>query len=308
MNDNELNDIKQSAGNFKSFLIQIQSKETILVDLYEDKAWIPYNGPTNGPTFDAKSWYENTKNSKTFVCPIHNKKLCEICGYGITGFPKNIDIIELEKDKKDFNLDNLEKCFKYYGTDKCGGHNHNYTSFYKKVFEKYNKNDKINILELGIARGSSLKAFSSLFPNSTIYGVDCMEGCKNLCKNYDNINIIIGDVVDENLPNLHFKDIYFDIIIDDASHLPDDIIKAYNIYINYLKNDGIYVIEDLKTNTVLDYLLMYDNVDRLSEISMEKYIEINNREKLENFLFNLEKTNKKLFYSEDKSIIALKKQ
>ena len=39
----------------------------------------------------------------------------------------------------------------------------------------------------------------------------------------------------------------FDIIIDDGSHLNDDVIKTFNILFPLLRQDGIYVVEDTQT-------------------------------------------------------------
>ncbi|MGC3976971.1 MAG: hypothetical protein QM751_01255 [Paludibacteraceae bacterium] len=39
-----------------------------------------------------------------------------------------------------------------------------------------------------------------------------------------------------------------DIIIDDGSHYCEHIIKTFNVLFPYLKNGGIYVIEDTQTS------------------------------------------------------------
>ena len=62
----------------------------------------------------------------------------------------------------------LKKLFKKFSSDK---YLHEYHIIYNKFFSKI-KNKKLNILEIGVADGSSLKAWSEYFKNSKIIGVD----------------------------------------------------------------------------------------------------------------------------------------
>ena len=62
----------------------------------------------------------------------------------------------------------ITSLFKKYGSDKT---KHNYTDIYFTYFEKI-KNEKLNILEIGVADGKSIKAWSDYFPNSNIIGID----------------------------------------------------------------------------------------------------------------------------------------
>ena len=65
-----------------------------------------------------------------------------------------------------------------YGTDK-GSQYHNYCNKYDKILfplrEKFT-----NILEIGVANGSSVRMWEEYFPNATIHGVDFTPECKNM--------------------------------------------------------------------------------------------------------------------------------
>ena len=137
----------------------------------------------------------------------------------ISNYLPNSNIIEINKERK--NINNLTELANYYKTDKgtMYGKKHNYTETYGEKFKNY-KN--ISLLEIGCASGSSLKMWASFFENSKIHGVDINENCKNLCSDFNNIDIFIGNSNDIILNEK------YDIIIDDGSHLADDIIKTYN--------------------------------------------------------------------------------
>ena len=62
----------------------------------------------------------------------------------------------------------LEKLFKKYKSDK---YEHKYSDVYETFLLKL-KNKKLKILEIGVADGSSIKAWSDFFKNSTIIGID----------------------------------------------------------------------------------------------------------------------------------------
>ena len=117
-----------------------------------------------------------------------------------------------------------------------------------KIYENYFKNfknKKINILEIGVHEGKSLMIWKDYFPKANIVGVDL--------KSYNfNINRIFtyqGDQIDTNfLLTVARKFKKFDIIIDDGSHVCSHIIKTFDFLFDYLKDDGLYICEDLQTS------------------------------------------------------------
>jgi 23S rRNA U2552 (ribose-2'-O)-methylase RlmE/FtsJ len=213
---------------------------------------------------------------KYFICPWclpEKKKICEIHGVGITSFPPGQHIVEKIENKKNFVIDNLHECFKYYETDKYFSnekHPNYYVPIYKNIFKKFEKKDLVNILEIGVGRGSSLKAYSSLFKKSNIVGIDINEECINVCKDYNNIHIVLGDVSNPKIrEQIPFKT--FDIIIDDGSHLPDDMIKGFNNLFDYISPLGNYIIEDLTCCRNPAYLISHPyTVSRYKSSNTEK--------------------------------------
>ena len=140
----------------------------------------------------------------------------------------------------------LNKLFKKYKSDK---YEHKYSEVYDNFFLNL-KDKKLKILEIGVADGSSIKAWSDFFKKSTIIGFDIKK--IDLKKNKlirDNIEIHCGSQIDKAFINsLILKYGKFDIIIDDGSHFPKHVIKTFDLLFNSLANNGIYFVEDTQTS------------------------------------------------------------
>ena len=141
---------------------------------------------------------------------------------------------------------NLTLIAQIYKTDKL---EHGYTAVYEKYFENI-RDQKLKILEIGIADGKSLLMWSDYFKNSTIIGIDIHKidiEEKKLDRN--NIKVHQGSQSDEKFINELINQYgNFDIIIDDGSHLRKDVIKSFHLLFPHLKNDGLYVVEDMQTS------------------------------------------------------------
>jgi len=135
-----------------------------------------------------------------------------------------------------------------YNSDK--GVYHGYTDLYEKHFNEYRLCD-IKLIEFGVWNGSSIKMWLEYFRNDDvrIYGVDIGE-CDISDGRY---RFIKGrqesdDVADK------FEDNFFDIIIDDGGHLMSQQQDTFKNFWNKLKCGGLYIIEDLHTSFVIDYI------------------------------------------------------
>tara|TARA_A100001515_G_scaffold144946_1_gene150869 strand:+ start:1087 stop:1743 length:657 start_codon:yes stop_codon:yes gene_type:complete len=143
---------------------------------------------------------------------------------------------------------NLKKIFDKYGTDKSV--HHEYYKPYEENFE-YLRDKKINLLEIGIRDGNSLRAWKEYFPNGNIYGMDIHPSCIVMEK--EGFNVVIGDQGLEDDLN-KFGDTQFDIIIDDGSHFTKHIVKSFHHLFNKnLKSNGIYVVEDLGCTYIKEF-------------------------------------------------------
>tara|TARA_B100000963_G_scaffold305860_1_gene280228 strand:+ start:168 stop:938 length:771 start_codon:yes stop_codon:yes gene_type:complete len=172
---------------------------------------------------------------------------------------RNLDYLFTKKKKS------LNEIFNYFGTDK--GTNvinpyskisekkigHGFGDFYEKYFKKF-KNKKFNFLEIGTWEGASLASFHYYFERATIHGID-----RNFKNRYSSkrLEFIYCDTTNSSdLKNLkkRFKKKKFKIIIDDGSHMLNDIIHNLNFFFKFLDKGGYYVIEDFNHPKYFKYL------------------------------------------------------
>lgn len=138
-----------------------------------------------------------------------------------------------------------------YITDKSST-GHKYTAIYEKYFEPI-RFKPLTLLELGVggyARenvgGGSLKMWGDYFPLGNIRAIDIHD--KSFL-NVGRIKTFVCSQVDEKGLNQVIRTIGApDIIIDDASHINPLTIRAFQILFFFLKQGGIYVIEDIHTS------------------------------------------------------------
>jgi hypothetical protein len=142
---------------------------------------------------------------------------------------------------------------KYYGTDKG---DHNYIKYYNEWFEEY-QNKEINLLEVGVENGGSIRLWEDYFTNGTIYGMDIKDGGNFKCDSTDK------KAVDEQL-----GDLKFDIIIDDGDHNPISQVKTYMNLEDRLNDGGIYIIEDIPGPKYANYIYEKE-VDKIKSLGFE---------------------------------------
>lgn len=124
----------------------------------------------------------------------------------------------------------------------------NYFDVYEEHFEKYiGKN--ANILEIGVAQGGSIEMWAKYFENANIYGIDLYDGILNYKYDYPNIQFAVGNQGDSKFWDEYTKkDIEYDIIIDDGSHLQTHQLYTLVRLFPKLKNGGVYIVEDTHTS------------------------------------------------------------
>ena len=140
----------------------------------------------------------------------------------------------------------LAELFNKHGSNKF---EHGYSDIYFLYLEKL-KTKNINLLEIGVADGKSLLAWSNYFKNGKIIGIDKKHIDLNE-KNINQSNIIIHQGHQGNskfIQSLIEKYEKFDIIIDDGSHFPKDVIMSFNLLFSSLKENGLYFVEDIQTS------------------------------------------------------------
>ena len=140
----------------------------------------------------------------------------------------------------------LKEIGKKFPTNK---NDYGFLDIYEKYFEKL-RNKKLNILEIGVDKGDSLRLWKEYFINSKICGIDIDK------KDFviQDVEIIQGDQNDKILlDELAKKYGKFDIIIDDGSHVSKHIINSFNLLFDHLSQDGLYIVEDLQTSYIPRY-------------------------------------------------------
>jgi len=150
---------------------------------------------------------------------------------------------------------------------------HLFTEFYNDFFFKF-KDKEINILEIGILNGASIRMLACFFEKAKIYGIDNNPKSINDVKFpiFENrIKTYLCSQIDFNKIDELFKNIKFDIIIDDGSHLTSHQRKTLGHMFNYLNSDGIYICEDLHA-----FLLGYNDVNPSTLEIFNNYIKTGN--------------------------------
>lgn len=156
-------------------------------------------------------------------------------------------------------MEDLASLFNKYGSDKD---RNGYSHLYSILFDHL-KNNEMNVLEIGIGTmtegaassmkgympdtylpGASLRAWRDYFVNSHVYGADVQPDTQFeetriktfLCDSTkgESVNEVIGAT-----------GLQFDIIVDDGWHWDKAQMDTLQNFFPYLKEDGIYVIEDI---------------------------------------------------------------
>ena len=154
-------------------------------------------------------------------------------------YKKNLDMISIKK-KELFNKD-LSFLFKYFDSLK---QQHDYADFFQENLKEI-KDKKLDILEIGTAKGDGIASLYFYFPYSNFIGADNNPfRTRYKSKRIRSIYVDISSKkILQNLTNhLNQK---FDLIIDDCSHQLIDQILCFSENFKNLKKGGIYIVEDL---------------------------------------------------------------
>lgn len=136
------------------------------------------------------------------------------------------------------------------GTDKDTSHA--YGPLYDEILAPYRQSAK-NVLEIGVYSGASVHVLAQYFTEAHIYGIDvCPERILPKYKTNPRVTFAHVDGTQPSAPAL-LGNVKYDVIIEDASHLPNDQIASLDIFAPYLVAGGMYVIEDIDENAV-EYL------------------------------------------------------
>jgi hypothetical protein len=183
---------------------------------------------------------------------------------------------------------NLFELVEKYGTDKTLS---GYTPTYDKLFTPI-KDKVTSVLEIGLGtldpsipssfvgntrlydyykQGGSLRVWRDFFPNADVYGVDIAKDCMF---SEDRIKTFLFDSSTKDYCDYYLNNLEFDIIIDDGNHDPKYQVQTLRNLLPKVKDNGIYVIEDLGGYPGNEELLV-EYLDEFNELT--KGYEIENR-------------------------------
>lgn len=187
------------------------------------------------------------------------------------------------------DMGKLSKMGIKYGTDKANKwhtfRNLTYLDVYQKYFRPL-RHKKINILEIGVRGGNSLRLWKNYFKNAHVYGLDINPVC--IKNDEKQIKVFIGSQNDSTVLKKMIDQVgNFDIIIDDGSHINELTIFSFEFLFPFLKRGGIYVIEDLG-NSYQDLNKVVDLWDDELHANKRIGIDLNNkREDIETFFLKI---------------------
>ena len=169
----------------------------------------------------------------------------------------------------------LTDLMNFHGSDKGGKNNdHNYSEYYSEIF--FYKRKKIkNFLEIGLGTNNtnlpsnmgsegkplaSLRAWRDYFVNANIYGADID---KNILKDEERIKTFYVDQTNPETISVLFKQIgldKFDVILEDGLHEFNANICFFENAIDYLDDNGVYIIEDIYYKDKIKFINYFKNL------------------------------------------------
>ncbi len=99
-----------------------------------------------------------------------------------------------------------------------------------------------SVCEIGVGHGASLRMWADIFPHAEIVGIDIAP---EYWFSEPRITVIIGDATYPETAYSAAEFAPFDLIVDDGSHDPRDVRATFANLSDFLKPNGLYVVEDV---------------------------------------------------------------
>jgi hypothetical protein len=171
---------------------------------------------------------------------------------------------------------------------------HSYLDLYDNLLIK-KKESALNVLEIGICYGGSIKLWNDYFTNANVYALDIMH-INNVWDNIKNNEKIILHTSINAYDISFFKstfidnNIKFDFMLDDGPHTLESMIKFIILYSQIMTDDGILIIEDVQSIEWIEYLQL------VTPEHLKKYIEVydlrKNKNQYDDIVFVINLSNK----------------
>lgn len=114
------------------------------------------------------------------------------------------------------------------------------------------------VLEIGVYSGAAVLAFAEYFESAIVDGLDITLNNVRFGRNNPCVKYTIGDgcspEVARALREARADGAPFDVVVEDASHIPEHQIRTLDAFAPHLARDGVYIIEDIPHVDVLPHL------------------------------------------------------
>lgn len=143
----------------------------------------------------------------------------------------------------------LKEIAEFNNVDKFG---FEFSEIYEPFLNTF-RDKKIQLLEIGIGGydkpnegGNSLRMWRDYFEYANIFGIDIFD---KVGVESERIKTFKGNQSDNIFLEHVFKETdLLDIVIDDGSHVSSDVMESFKFFFPRLKNNGLYIIEDVGTS------------------------------------------------------------
>lgn len=121
-----------------------------------------------------------------------------------------------------------------------------YLTLYEREFSFSRRNVR-NLLEIGVQNGGSLEIWAEYFPSvEKVLGCDINPRCAALQFSDSRIRLIVGDATSPATVTEVLRDVgSLDVVIEDGSHIPRDVIAAFQLFWPKIRPGGVFIAEDL---------------------------------------------------------------
>lgn len=138
-----------------------------------------------------------------------------------------------------------------------------YDVFYDKIFDSL-RDIPINLLEIGILQGLKMFILSKYLTEARFYGIDIDIDNFNNYPHDDVFKKRVKNISMVDTNNKKSTDKYktqikkkFHVIIDDGDHNPTAMITTFEAFYEKLKDNGVYIIEDVRKPKRLNIVSKY---------------------------------------------------
>lgn len=134
------------------------------------------------------------------------------------------------------------------GTDKTTSHS--YGELYSSLFAPLRSRAE-RVMEIGVYSGASVLALADFFTGAQVDGIDITLDRVLFGRDHPRISFRKIDGTSSDAPRLLLQGCSkaaageWDLILDDASHRPDHQLRSFELFGGFVREGGLYVIEDI---------------------------------------------------------------